>query len=300
MPASLCHCMMNTGYCGRFAPSPTGPLHFGSLVAATGSYLDARASHGRWLVRMEDLDPPREVPGAADGILRTLERFQLCWDEDVVYQSHRHEAYYNAAEILRERRLAFPCACSRREAGDIYPGTCRHGLPAGKKARSLRIGVDNASIRFSDLLQGDVIENLGEQVGDFVIQRADGLFAYQLAVVVDDAWQGITHVVRGSDLLSSTARQIYLQQCLDYQQPQYLHLPLAVNSQGEKLGKQTQAPGVDQLEPVATLRRVLRFLGQPVPEEHRFGQPGALLDWAARRWDRHRLPRGAAAIVVKD
>ena len=208
-------------YRGRFAPSPTGPLHFGSLVAAVGSWADARAHGGEWLVRMEDLDPPREVPGAADEILRTLEALGLEPDGPVVRQSERGDAYRAALDRLRDRGVLFACGCTRREIADsglpgsdgglVYPGTCRNGPPPGRPARALRVRVDDAVIAFDDALQGRVSQDLGRDVGDFVLLRADGFFAYQLAVVVDDAAQGITDVVRGIDLIDSTPRQIFLQ-----------------------------------------------------------------------------------------
>ena len=215
-------------YCGRFAPSPTGPLHFGSLVAAVGSYLDARSHDGQWLVRIEELDPPREMPGAADLILKTLAAYGFEWDGEVVYQSNRHDAYESALESLTRQGLLFPCSCSRREIADstlgggehlVYPGTCRDGLVEGKVARAWRVRVTDADIAFDDNVQGPVSQCLQRDAGDFVLKRADGLYAYQLAVVVDDAWQGITHIVRGADLLDSTARQIYLQRCLGLATP---------------------------------------------------------------------------------
>ncbi|HHL72854.1 MAG TPA: tRNA glutamyl-Q(34) synthetase GluQRS, partial [Bacteroidetes bacterium] len=263
--------MSSTLYVGRFAPSPSGPLHFGSLVAALGSYLDARAQGGRWLVRMEDLDPPREMPGAADDILRTLDVFALLHDGDVMYQSRRHEAYQAALDQLVEQGMAYPCACTRREIreagtpGGIYPGTCRNGLPPGRKARSVRLRVDDTITRFTDRLQGPVHENPGQQAGDFILRRADGLYAYQLAVIIDDAAQGITDVVRGADLLDSTCRQILLQHRLDLPTPDYLHLPVAVKPDGAKLSKQTFAAPLDRQQPTSQLARALRFLGHPVP-----------------------------------
>ena len=283
---------MNTpAYRGRFAPSPSGPLHFGSLLAAVGSFLDARANHGKWLVRMEDLDPPREMPGAADDILRTLERFGLFWDGEVIYQSQRQTAYTSAVKQLEQQKLVYPCACTRKETGPVYPGTCHGGLPGGRKARTLRIRVNESNICFDDLLQGHTEEWLSTQSGDFVVRRADGLFAYQLAVVVDDAAQKITHVVRGADLLDSTARQIYLQQCLRFPAPEYLHLPLAVNEQGEKLSKQTHAQAIDHQDPVKLLSLILKFLGQRRPADNQFEHPAALLAWSAKNWQRDRIPR---------
>jgi glutamyl-Q tRNA(Asp) synthetase len=292
--------MNDTGYRGRFAPSPTGPLHFGSLVAAVGSYLDARAQRGEWLVRIEDLDPPREVAGAADDILRTLERFGMYWDGDILYQSRRQRTYTETLERLAELGLTYPCACTRREieqnnpAGNnaaIYPGTCRDGLPEGRQPRAIRLHVHQARIRFSDRLQGDIEEWLPEHVGDFVVRRADGLFAYQLAVVVDDAEQRISDVVRGADLLDSTCRQIYLQQSLGLTTPRYLHLPLAVNEQGEKLSKQTQAPAVDAGHAVTHLTAALRFLGQAVADDLETASVGEFWQYATAAWDPAMLPR---------
>src|SRR5574343_1441685 len=227
---------MNPPYRGRFAPSPTGPLHFGSLVAAVGSYLDARTQGGEWLLRMEDVDTPRNVPGAADDILRTLTTFGFEWDGAVLYQSARFAAYGEALASLQQAGQAYGCACSRKEIADsathaaidgglAYPGNCRHGLAPGRTARAWRLRVDDRELAFDDRLQGRVAQHLERDVGDFVLRRADGLFAYQLAVVGDDAWQDITHVVRGADLLASTPRQIYLLRCLGAAVPRYAHLP---------------------------------------------------------------------------
>ena len=258
-------------YRGRFAPSPTGPLHFGSLVTAVGSYLDAKANRGIWLVRMEDHDQQRSVPGMADAILHTLQALGMAWDETVLYQSTRDEAYAAALAKLKKRKLVYPCACSRREIADsavngidgpVYTGTCRKGLLAGRATRSERVFTDGARIEFKDAIQGKVSHNIERQIGDFVVKRADGPYAYQLAVVVDDAMQGITDVVRGADLLDSTPRQIYLQQLLGYATPRYAHLPVAVNVIGEKLSKQTLAAPIDAATPVPVLNAALAFLGQ--------------------------------------
>ncbi|MGB9151240.1 MAG: tRNA glutamyl-Q(34) synthetase GluQRS, partial [Burkholderiales bacterium] len=244
------HKLSTSPYRGRFAPSPTGPLHFGSLVAAVGSYLDAKAHGGEWLLRMEDLDTQRNMPGAADGILRTLEQFGFGWDGAVVYQSARKDLYLDALETLREKKLVYPCACSRKEIADsslvgiegpVYPGTCRDGMPVGRKVRAWRLRTSENIIKINDLIQGTNSQNIAREVGDFVLQRADRTIAYQLSVVIDDANQGITHVVRGADLLASTPRQVYLQRLLDLPTPHYLHLPVAVNERGEKLSKQTLA-----------------------------------------------------------
>lgn len=284
-------------YRGRFAPSPTGPLHFGSLVAAVGSYLDARSRQGEWLVRMEDIDPPREVAGAADRILFTLESFGMLWDGTVLYQSRRSAAYRAALEQLDAAGHLFGCACTRREIADsgradgglVYPGTCRNGLPPGRRARALRVRVGDHTATVEDALQGTVSQLLGSTVGDFVLRRADGLFAYQLAVVVDDASQGITHVVRGADLLDSTPRQVFLQQLLDLPVPAYLHLPVAVNAAGEKLSKQTFARDICELDRVLAVRAALDFLNQPLPRETGLSL-AELWQWAIAHWERDALP----------
>lgn len=287
-------------YRGRFAPTPNGPLHFGSLVTALGSFIDARSLGGEWLVRIEDLDPPRIMAGAADSILRTLENFGLYWDGEVLFQSQRHSIYQEMLDQLDHMQLIYPCGCSRKEiqeqalgtaTGPVYPGTCRNGLAEGREARALRVRVSDAHIRFADRLQGHIEEWLPEQVGDFVLRRADGLFAYQLATVVDDAIQGITDIVRGADLLDSTGRQIYLQQSLGFMTPRYMHLPLAANAAGEKLSKQTRAPAVTTERAAALLVDALRFLGQPVPLDLETGAVEEVLDWATQHWDPDSIPR---------
>jgi glutamyl-Q tRNA(Asp) synthetase len=258
-------------YVGRFAPSPTGPLHFGSLVAALASYMEARAARGKWLLRMEDLDHPREQPGASDAILRALERLGFEWDGPVLRQSTRLERYRAVLEDLRRRGFAYPCGCSRKELEDsalaidgarVYPGTCRPGLAPGKSARALRLRTHAAPIGFYDRVQGEIVQRVEREVGDFVLQRADGVYAYQLAVVVDDLDQGVSDVVRGADLLDSTARQILLQRILGASQPRYAHVPVAVNAAGEKLSKQTGAAPLDLVDPKRELARARRFLGQ--------------------------------------
>ena len=257
---------------GRFAPSPTGPLHLGSLVAALGSYVLAKREGGRWLVRIEDIDTPRVVPGSAEEILATLQRYGLQWDGEVVFQSQRTALYERALDTLRENGLVYDCACSRAELQraasaplgrePIYPGTCRNGIPAGRTPRAIRFRVPDEVIAFDDLLRGRVEENVARETGDFVVRRADGIFAYQLAVVVDDEEQGVTQVVRGGDLLSSTARQIALQRALGYRTPQYAHVPLVLNEKGEKLGKRDGAlPLRDVAGTLAEATRILTSAG---------------------------------------
>ena len=278
---------------GRFAPSPTGPQHFGSLVAAAASWLDARAAGGRWLVRMEDLDQPRVQPGAADEILRALRRLGLDWDDEVTYQGARTARYEQALQRLSAH--TYWCGCTRKEIADsslglaadgaaIYPGTCRDGLPAGKPRRALRVRVDDSEIAFVDRVQGRREQVLSREVGDFILYRADDRFAYQLAVVVDDAAQGVTDVVRGADLIDSTARQMFLQRLLGLPTPSYLHVPVAVNAAGEKLSKQTGAEPLDLSHPEQALCRALAFLGHP----------GDLAQ-ARQRWDPRLIPAQLAA-----
>jgi len=287
-------------YRGRFAPSPTGPLHFGSLVAAVGSYLEARTRGGVWLVRIEDLDPPRVAPGASEDILRVLAACGMQSDEAVTCQSSRGDAYHAALHLLRQHGRVYPCACSRREIADsgiagvegyVYPGTCRAGLPPSKAARALRVDTRGAVIEFDDAVQGRMVQNLETEIGDFVLYRADQVFAYQLAVVVDDAEQGITHVVRGADLIDSTARQIYLQRLLGLPTPQYAHLPVAVNWAGEKLSKQTLAPPVDAARPLPALFDVLKFLGQQPPEALAGASLAEYWQWALAHWRIERVPK---------
>ncbi|MDB5762139.1 MAG: tRNA glutamyl-Q(34) synthetase GluQRS [Herminiimonas sp.] len=270
--------MADTSYIGRFAPSPTGPLHAGSLVAAMASYLDAKAHGGQWLIRIEDIDEARTVSGAAESILQCLAAFGMRWDGEVVWQSRRKALYQAAFERLGKH--AYPCGCSRREIADsrvgvasdgaaVYPGTCRNGLAAGKTARAFRLRVPDASapdecIAFDDRWGGSVTQHLASEVGDFVLKRADGFWAYQLAVVVDDAAQGVTHVVRGADLLDSTARQIYLQRLLKLPTPHYLHVPVVINANGEKLSKQTGAQALAPAQPHTALIAAAQFLGLPI------------------------------------
>ncbi len=279
-------------YRGRFAPSPSGYLHFGSLVTALGSYLDAKSRGGLWSVRLEDLDTARNVPGADSDILRCLEGFGLEWDGPILRQSERLEHYEAALEDLLKRGLAYPCGCSRRDllthessspAELRYPGHCRPGLSQGKSIRSFRYKNNEIEYSFNDRLYGLCRQRVDQVVGDFVVRRADGPFAYQLAVVVDDAGQGITDVVRGADLLDSTPRQIALQQALGLPTPRYMHLPLVRNAQGEKLSKQTRAPAA--VPQARTLRDALRFLGQPGAHQEAGNELHEILKYALQHYD---------------
>lgn len=290
-------------YRGRFAPSPTGLLHAGSLTTAVGSYLQARSQGGEWLLRMEDLDPPREMPGASTAILRTLEALGFAWDGPVVYQSQRLDAYQQALDQLIALQRAYPCACTRREIalaghagldGIVYPGTCRAGVPAGRHGRAWRLRVPAGQTCFEDGVLGWIEQDVSACVGDYVLKRADGLFAYQLAVVVDDAWQGVNAVVRGADLLDSTTRQIVLQQALGVPTPSYVHLPVLVNAAGEKLSKQTLAPAIRPDAAAAELRLALIRLGHPPPAD--CGGLAELWAWALAHWALSRVP--AAPVVV--
>ncbi len=296
---------------GRFAPSPTGPLHFGSLVAAVGSYCLARRVGGKWLLRMEDLDLPRVVPGAADEILATLENLGLYWDDAIVWQSQRTDAYVEALTKLRDKGLLFECACSRKEIllsaphpgeeGPIYPGTCRSGLRPGRKPRALRIVVPQEQVCFRDGVFGPLQQVLTEAVGDFVLRRADGLFAYQLAVVVDDAASGVNQVVRGADLLSSTPRQIFLHACLGSPIPAYVHLPLVVHSDGKKVSKRNDVVRLDQKYGEARLlAKALQFLGQKVPDCLQGSLPKELLSWAVECFDQNAIPPAHDGLMVSD
>lgn len=289
-------------YRGRFAPSPTGPLHFGSLVAALGSYLEARAQGGEWCVRIEDVDVPRCKPEYEAAILRTLVCYGFRIDAEILRQSERTARYQEALNRLFFDGHVFGCACTRKEieasprAADgahIYPGTCRNGLPEGREARAWRMRVNDTPISFDDAVQGTQTQNLASEVGDFVLLRADGYFAYQLAVVADDYAQDITHIVRGADLLDSTARQIWLQQCLGYPVPQYVHLPVAVNADGEKLSKQTLATALNDNDPVPALWQALAFLGQNPPEALRSSDRDTLWQWAHQHWQLAKVPRTA-------
>lgn len=287
-------------YRGRFAPSPTGPLHFGSLIAAVASYLEAHKQKGQWLVRMEDVDELRNLAGAADNILRTLENYDFEWDGEVLYQTQRKEAYTEALQQLSKQNLTYRCICSRKDLreqaqqgqyGSIYPGNCEHLHHPANVEHALRIKTHNEKIEFNDGIMGFYSQQLKTDIGDFIIRRRDNLFAYQLAVTVDDDFQDITHIVRGVDLLDSTPRQIYLQQCLHYTTPEYAHLPIAVNDNGDKLSKQTGAPGINEKADVGTLVNCMNFLGQNMADELKQASLQTFWQWALENWDLSKIPR---------
>lgn len=279
---------------GRFAPSPTGPLHFGSLVAAVASYCDVKSRNGQWLLRIEDVDQTRCLPNVSDDIISTLQRFGFEWDAEIIYQSQRTDLYAQALSQLHQQGLAYACTCSRKEIADsstlqgiegiLYPGTCLVQPIKPGMAAAWRIKTDSRTIQFHDRIQGAQQHQMRRDIGDFVIQRADGLFSYQLAVVVDDAMQGITHVVRGADLLHSTTRQIYLQQHLGHPTPVYAHIGLVRNAQGQKLSKQTLAAALPSDNLASTLRSAFDFLPQlPNPAPALQSIP-ALWQWAMESW----------------
>lgn len=287
--------MSDSHYIGRFAPSPSGELHFGSLIAALGSYLQARAQHGIWRVRIEDIDPPREVPGAAETILRQLEHYGLHWDGDVLWQSQRHDAYREALAWLHEQDLSYYCTCTRariQHIGGIYDGHCRD-LRHGPTQASVRIKQRHPVLQFTDRLRGTIQADLQLAREDFIIHRRDGLFAYNLAVVVDDHFQGVTEIVRGADLIEPTVRQISLYQQFGWRAPDYIHLPLALNEQGAKLSKQNHAPALPQGDPRPVLIQALRFLGQETSIPWQDLSVAELLHMAVENWRLARVPESA-------
>jgi glutamyl-Q tRNA(Asp) synthetase len=294
---------------GRFAPSPTGPLHFGSLIAATASYLCAKQEpQGKWLLRIEDVDSQREQHGAAKDIIQTLESYGFEWDGDIINQSPRGEIYQAAIESLKD--LVYSCSCTRSELralatneaskySYIYPGFCRDGIKNKNiETPSIRLTTNAEIVCFTDRCQpDDFCQNIEEEVGDFILKRSDGLYAYHLAVVVDDALQNVTQIVRGADLFDSTPRQIYLQRLLGYTQPTYLHFPVAVNANGKKLSKQNLSPQIDADKKRATLVKVLNFLGQDVVKAADYSTLHELWDWAHQHWDIARIPKTMAIEV---
>ncbi len=282
-------------YIGRFAPSPTGSLHLGSLLTALASWCDVRAAQGKWLLRIEDIDTPRIQQGAVEHILRSLEYYGLYWDDEVSYQSQRISYYQQALDILQQKQLIFWCTCSRSQLAQtgsaIYTGHCRTQQQFRANAAA-RLAVPQPSflIHFNDGVFGSQYEDISQTVGDFPLYRRDGIFTYQLAVVVDDALQGVTHIVRGADLLDNTARQIYLQRCLNYQTPSYSHIPLIVTAKGEKLSKQTGATALAFSNPSPILWQLLVLLGQNPPKSLQSNSKEDILDWAINNWDLTRIP----------
>lgn len=288
-------------YVGRFAPSPTGPLHFGSLLAAMASYLDARSNRGLWLLRIEDLDTFRQRPGAAENIIRTLSDYGFEWDGDIVYQTSRLQVYQRVLEQLSEH--IYPCTCTRKQLiaavtpgpfGRVYPGHCRHKTGRPSERHALRIRVPDKEIAFVDRTQGKYSQNLANDLGDFIILRSDGVYAYQLAVVIDDEWQNISHIVRGADLLDNTPRQLFLQQALGYRQPQYLHIPMANNAQGQKLSKQTHAAALTTDTLLDNLCAALKFLGQQTPDPKELINTQEFWDRAITHWNPELIPQTLA------
>jgi glutamyl-Q tRNA(Asp) synthetase len=273
-------------YIGRFAPSPSGPLHMGSLLSAVASYLDAKANNGKWLLRIEDIDPPREIKGSSKAIIASLEAHDLYWDDDILWQHEQYDYYRDCLTELTKKHLIYPCDCSRAQG--IYSGHCRQRN--AQKPFALRLKTTAADIAFFDAIQGAYQQNIAAQVGDFILWRKDGLPAYQLAVVADDEYQNITHIIRGSDLLESTPRQIYLAKALYFNLAEYGHLPVLVNADGQKLSKQTHASPIDDSTPIDNIYHVLQRLGQILPTE----KPSAvaeLLTWAIDNWDIKAIPQ---------
>lgn len=283
-------------YIGRFAPSPSGPLHFGSLVAALGSYLQAKSLQGKWLVRIEDIDPPREIAGASADILTTLQAYGLQWDDEVVYQSQQSLRYEQVLASFSKQNLSYGCCCTRKLVklqGGLYRGNCRD-KNLDEKNNAVRINLSKLSTsitHFQDQLQGNIHLDKQQAGEDFIIKRKDGLYAYNLAVVIDDIEQGITEVVRGADLLSTTGKQISLYQLLDKQSPTYIHLPLAVTKPGLKLSKQNHALAIDKTNPIPTLLKALDFLGHAVPKQIDKSRCDSILNWAINNWCLSKLPK---------
>lgn len=277
-------------YIGRFAPSPTGPLHFGSLITAVASYCDAKANHGQWLVRIEDTDIPRIYPNSESHILDCIDAFEFEPDADINFQKNRLDLYEDVLDQLKQAQQIYACECTRKQLGSnhIYVGTCRD-LHLDFLNQAIRLKVDDQLICFDDLLQGRQCSNLKNDLGDFVLKRRDGIISYQLAVVVDDYLQGITHVVRGADLLDNTARQIWLGSLLDYPKLNYMHLPLAMNDQGQKLSKQNMAQALDLSKAPELLKQVISALGQPNVE---LDQPRIMLQQAVQQWNVELIPKG--------
>lgn len=283
----------SSSYVGRFAPTPSGPLHFGSVVAALGSFLDARKNQGLWLVRIDDLDSPRVKPGAADAILRALDLLGLHWDGDIHYQSKRQPAYQAGLDALAARQLIYPCNCPRKLVkGRPYPGTCRRRNHKNAPGLALRLITGDGDTHLVDKIQGDIIRNLGHTTGDFIVRRSDNFFAYHLATVIDDAWQKVTDIVRGGDLLDAALCQAYLQSCLDLPHPAYCHLPVAVDGNGRKISKSDQARDVLRgCPPEKLLLQALRFLGHAPDSGLAGGSVQEIIQWGISNWQITRVPK---------
>lgn len=291
-----------TPYRGRFAPSPTGPLHFGSLIAATGSYLQAKSQNGEWLVRIDDIDPPREQAGAAESILKTLDQYGFEWDKEVLYQSTRSERYMDAINQLLKLNLAYPCTCSRKSILEktgqnrgevIYPGFCRNGATennAQHASHSIRLNCQQQQQSFNDAIQGKQHFDFDKQLGDFILQRRDKLFSYQLASGIDDAEQGITEVIRGADLLTVTPSHLQVQKVLNLPSPRYAHLPVVINSAGQKLSKQNLARAISVKDTTVLLFNALKFLGQMPPNELLKASQEEIWNWAISNWQLNLVP----------
>ncbi len=277
---------------GRFAPSPTGPLHFGSVLAAVASYMQAKSRHGKWLVRMDDIDTPRNQIGIDTSILKSLEILGLYWDDEVLFQSHRRDAYQEALNFLSGKDLIYRCICTRKQLqGKAYSGTCRNKRHNYDQQHALRIITNQIAIKIDDRIQGNFQQVLKTETGDFIVHRADGLVAYHIATVVDDAYQRITEIVRGADLLDSTPRQIYLQESLDYPTPVYSHIPIAIDKQGYKLSKQYHASPIDDGNPMMTLILALDFLGQHPEKSLSQASTEEIIQWGIRHWSSEKIPR---------
>ena len=283
---------MSEVYVGRFAPTPSGPLHFGSLVAAVASFVDAKAHHGKWLLRIEDIDPPRCRPDASDEILTTLENFGLYWDDEVLFQSLQTDNYLHALQLLKNKSLVYECTCSRSQlqGHDVYPQFCRHQPIDVSLPSAVRIKVPHVDLGFDDLFLPSYSENIATQVGDFILQRKEKIVAYQLAVVVDDATQRVTHVVRGADLYDQTPRQQFLQQCLDLPELMYGHVPIICNGLGQKLSKQNLAPAISAQQASTLLQAALQRLGHEIPRQLVAAPCTELLQWAGQHWQRNKVP----------
>lgn len=286
-------------YTGRFAPSPTGPLHLGSLYTALASFLQARSRHGKWLIRIDDLDTPRNQQGAAEAMLKTLDACGLYWDSSVTYQSQHVKFYEAILQDLADKCLLYRCQCSRKTLESIYTGTCRHHIISPEIPHALRLKTDARIIRFNDELQGSITHNLAQQHGDFIVKRKDTIIAYQFAVVIDDYLQGITHIVRGVDLLDATPKQIYCQQIIGLTTPHYAHVPVLIDAQGQKLSKQTLAKAVDTNEPALLLFNLLQLLQQNPAIELQYASVSELLAWAITHWQFTAL-KNLRTIAIKE